>query len=160
MSASPAKKVLAALKKQRLTLSVAESCTGGLVSHLLTNVEGSSAVFKGSVVAYSNDIKKELLKVKAKTLSSYGAVSGHTAREMAEGVRRSLDTRIGAAITGIAGPGGGTTRKPVGTVYIAFTDGTTVVCKKHLFVGTRLAIKRAAAKAALEGLADFIGQLL
>lgn len=123
----------------------------------MTNVAGSSATFKGSVVAYSNDIKKTLLKVKATTLSSYGAVSRRTAREMAEGVRKGLGAHIGAAITGIAGPGGGTAKKPVGTVYIAFTDGTTVVCKKHLFVGTRLAVKRAAAKAALEGLADFIG---
>lgn len=111
--------VVANLKRRGETLAVAESCTGGLIAHRVTNVPGASAVFKGGVIAYSNAIKEGLLGVRGGTLEREGAVSESTAREMAAGVRARLDTDYALAVTGIAGPGGGSIEKPVGTVFIA-----------------------------------------
>ena len=112
------------LREKGLTIATAESCTGGLVAATLVNVPGSSEYFKGSVVAYSNEVKEKVLGVSGETLKQYGAVSEQTAREMALGVKRLLETDIGISTTGIAGPTGGTEEKPVGLTYfgIAFKD--------------------------------------
>ena len=101
-----------------LTLSCAESCTGGLIAKSITDIPGCSSVFYGGVVSYDNSVKMDILGVKEQTLASFGAVSYETATEMALGVKRALKTDIGISTTGIAGPGGGTPTKPVGTVYI------------------------------------------
>ncbi|MFA6949787.1 MAG: competence/damage-inducible protein A [Lentimicrobiaceae bacterium] len=122
------------LNDRRLTLSTAESCTGGYIAHLITSIAGSSAYFKGSVVSYSNDAKMNLLGVKAETLEQYGAVSKQTVIEMAEGAKRTLATDCSIAVSGIAGPEGGTPDKPVGTVWIAVsTPVHGTVTHKFLF---------------------------
>jgi PncC family amidohydrolase len=119
-------KLIELLIKRGLTLSCAESCTGGLVSKSITDISGVSAVFYGGVVSYDNLVKKNLLGVSDMTLASYGAVSSKTAVEMAMGVCRACGTRVGLSTTGIAGPSGGTPEKPVGTVYIGICiDGST-----------------------------------
>jgi PncC family amidohydrolase len=109
------------LTKSNQTISTAESCTGGLLSHVLTGVSGSSQYFIGGVVAYSNQIKEAVLGVSSTTLESFGAVSEQTAREMAEGIRQKFNTDIGLSTTGIAGPTGGTPNKPVGLVWIGIS---------------------------------------
>lgn len=109
------------LKEKRLTLSCAESCTGGLVAKTVTDVSGCSSVFLGGVVSYANEVKERALGVKEETLVAFGAVSKETAVEMAEGVKRLCGSDIGISTTGIAGPDGGTEEKPVGTVYVGFS---------------------------------------
>lgn len=138
------------LQEQQKTVSLAESCTGGLLSKLLTDVAGSSGYFWGSVISYSNEAKRKVLGVKGKTLSLYGAVSEETAIEMAEGIMKLAATDLGIGITGIAGPGGGSETKPVGLVYIgvAGKQHTGVQCFK--FIGSRTTIRTLAAKFALD----------
>ncbi|ADL07975.1 competence/damage-inducible protein A [Thermosediminibacter oceani] len=131
------------------TIAIAESCTGGLVSHKLTEVPGISKSLDRAIVSYSNRAKEELLFVKRETLEKYGAVSEQTALEMADGVRRSSETDLGLSITGIAGPEGGTAAKPVGLVYIAYSDASDCIVERHLFSGNRSEIKERAANAAL-----------
>ncbi len=144
------------LKKKGLTLALAESCTGGLLSKVLTDIPGSSSYYKGGVVSYSNDIKEKLLNVKPETLEKHGAVSAGTAREMAEGALKNLGADISLAITGIAGPAGGTAAKPVGLVYIALSaKGKTTEVKKFRLKGRREEIRKEAAKAALDMLLTF-----
>ncbi|RNI29676.1 competence/damage-inducible protein A [Rufibacter immobilis] len=126
------------LKDRNLTISTAESCTGGLVAHKLTSVPGSSAYFMGSVVAYSNGVKQAQLGVSAQTLETHGAVSEETVRAMAQGVRQLLNTDIGIATSGIAGPDGGTPEKPVGTIWIAYADAHQTIAKKLSYNKTRL----------------------
>ena len=118
------------LREKKLTLSIAESCTGGYVSHLITSVPGSSEYFQGSIVPYSYEIKMQQLGVKNETLQQHGAVSEETISEMAELVRKKFNTNIGVATSGVAGPGGATPEKPVGTVWIAFSDGNRTITKK------------------------------
>jgi nicotinamide-nucleotide amidase len=118
------------LIKDEKTIATAESCTGGTVASTITSVPGSSGYFIGSVVAYSNDVKINELGVKSETIETYGAVSEQTAKEMAEGIRKKLNTSIGISTTGIAGPDGGTEEKPVGTVWIAYSDEKKTVAKK------------------------------
>lgn len=118
------------LLAQQLTLATAESCTGGHVAHLITSVPGSSAYFQGGMVAYANDIKIKQLGVKEDTLKTYGAVSEQTVIEMAERVREKFQASMGIATSGVAGPSGGTPEKPVGTVWIACSNGTHTVTKK------------------------------
>jgi len=137
------------LRRRRLTLSIAESCTGGLVGHRVTNVSGSSDYYKGGVIAYANDVKERILQVKKQTLDEKGAVSAECAEEMAQGVRVLLDSDIGIAITGIAGPTGGTPEKPVGLVYIALATKDYVYHERYLFHKDREGNKREAAAAAL-----------
>jgi PncC family amidohydrolase len=137
------------LRRRGLTLSIAESCTGGLVAHWITNVSGSSDYYKGGVIAYANEVKEKILQVGKKTLEEEGAVSAECAEEMAQGVRVLLDSDIGIATTGIAGPTGGTPEKPVGLVYIALATKDYVYHEKHLFHQDRMGNKRAAADAAL-----------
>jgi nicotinamide-nucleotide amidase len=125
------------LTKQSLTLATAESCTGGYLAHLITSIPGSSVYYKGSVIAYSNEIKSQELGVSTTILKEKGAVSKETVKAMAEGVRLKLGTDIGIATSGIAGPDGGTTEKPVGTVWIAYADENKTVAKKFLFGSLR-----------------------
>jgi len=133
--------------------ATAESCTGGLVAGAITDVAGSSAWFDRGFVTYSNEAKMELLGVSAATLAQHGAVSEATARAMAEGALERSRARLAVAITGIAGPGGGSTAKPVGTVCFAWAvrDGATIATTRH-FDGDRFAVRRAAVAAALAGL--------
>ena len=137
------------LNKNNLTLATAESCTGGYLAHMITSVSGSSKYFKGSIIAYSNDIKTAHLGVSKEDLRQHGAVSEKVARAMAEGVRKEFDTDIGIATTGIAGPGGGTIEKPVGTVWIAYSDQHKTFSKKFNFARDRAFIIHWSALAAL-----------
>ncbi|MBI3585271.1 MAG: CinA family protein [Nitrospinae bacterium] len=144
------------LRNKKLTLSVAESCTGGLISNLITNVAGSSDYFERGYVVYSNKSKIELLDIPEEIIKSYGAVSSHSAIAMAEGVKRKSGTDIGLSITGIAGPTGGTIEKPVGLVYIAVAGNKKSECKEYRFKGERLKIKSESANAALKDLRDYL----
>lgn len=142
------------LRERGLKLALAESCTGGLLSSLMTDIPGSSDYFLGSVVAYANDAKTALLGVKASTLRKHGAVSARAAKELALGARKALGADISAAITGIAGPGGGTSEKPVGLVFIAVSKGRTTAVRRFEFRGARRSIKKQSAGAALSMLAE------
>ncbi|MGE5280459.1 MAG: CinA family protein [Deltaproteobacteria bacterium] len=135
--------------RRRATLAVAESCTGGLIMHALTGVPGSSRYLRGGVVAYANDLKRTLLGVSAATLRRQGAVSQETALEMAAGIKRRARSTVGLAVTGIAGPGGGTPTKPVGTVFLACAAGRHIYFKKFAFPGNRAAVKEKTKEAAL-----------
>ncbi|MCR4430577.1 MAG: competence/damage-inducible protein A [Tepidanaerobacteraceae bacterium] len=137
------------LISSKTTISIAESCTGGLLAHKLTDIPGISDVFDRCIVSYSNKSKQELLRVKAETIEKHGAVSEKAAAEMAEGIRILSGTDIGVSITGIAGPGGGTQEKPVGLVYIGFADLRNTIVEEYLFNGCRDVIKHRAANAAL-----------
>jgi len=131
------------------TISIAESCTGGLTAHKLTNIPGISQQFDRGIVSYSNRAKHELLQVKLDTIRKYGAVSEQTAEEMARGIRLSSGSDIGVSITGIAGPDGGTHEKPVGLVYIGYSDSKTTYVEQHFFNGNRIVIKERSASSAL-----------
>jgi PncC family amidohydrolase len=144
------------LTEQGLTVAVAESCTGGLIAHRLTNVPGSSTYFMGGVVAYSNEVKERVLGVSGETLSAYGAVSEECAKEMARGACRLLDTDVAISSTGIAGPTGGTPEKPVGLVYVALAAPDLERCERHLWQGTRLENKQQTSQAALEMLRQYL----
>lgn len=138
-----------------MTLATAESCTGGLIAHRLTNVSGASAFFLGAVVAYHNSVKHALLGVPEDVLAAHGAVSEETARDMAEGVRRLVGATYGLAVTGVAGPSGGSPEKPVGLVYLAVAreDGTAVI--RRQFSGTREEIKAQTAETAIKLLLEY-----
>ena len=144
--------VLAELERRQCRLAVAESCTGGLVGQRLTAVPGSSRVFVGGVVAYANEVKLDLLGVSADALAAHGAVSEQVAREMAAGIARTLRTEAALAVTGIAGPDGGTEEKPVGTVWIAALWQGKVRAFHYVFPGERDVVRRRAAQAALDAL--------
>lgn len=138
------------------TLSTAESCTGGYIAHLITSVAGSSAYFQGSVVAYHNDVKMGLLGVAEQTLIDHGAVSEQTVREMAEGAQKRFGTDYAIAVSGVAGPGGGTDSKPVGTTWIAIAGKQTIYSKKFIFGNNRQRNIRLAAVTALNRLRQMI----
>lgn len=125
------------LIQKKLTLCTAESCTGGYLAHLLTSVAGSSAYYHGSVIAYDNSIKKNILNVKKETLDSFGAVSEQTISEMLDGALALFNTDIALATSGIAGPNGGTAEKPVGTVFIGIASKNEKIIKKHIFTNKR-----------------------
>lgn len=139
----------ALLRKKRKTLAVAESCTGGLFSNLITETPGSSGYFLGGVIAYSNTIKTAVLNIDKGLIKKYGAVSPPVARKMAQAIRKILKSDYGVGITGIAGPAGGTAKKPVGLVYIALADKKKVICVKNRFFGSRSEIKSRSADTAL-----------
>jgi competence/damage-inducible protein CinA-like protein len=148
---SPVEKVVGEmLIKKRLTLSVAESCTGGLIASKMTDIPGISLNFLDSIISYSNEAKIKLLGVKKDTLKKYGAVSKQTALEMAEGARKSPDADIGLSTTGIAGPDGGTKKKPVGLVWIGYSDKQNSFAKDFYFTRDRLRNKEMMSKMALE----------
>ncbi|MCD6481068.1 MAG: CinA family protein [Thermoplasmata archaeon] len=149
-------RIASLLKEKGLWIATAESCTGGLIAHKLTNVPGSSEYFKGGVVSYSNEVKMKLLGVREETLREYGAVSEQTAREMANGVRKLLDVDIAIATTGIAGPGGATPTKPVGLVYASLSSPEKTIVKKFVFKGEREENKESFANAALNILLEYL----
>ena len=138
------------MKKKGLTVSTAESCTGGLIGDLITRVSGSSAYFMGGIIAYSNDVKIKVLGCNEEDLRKYGAVSEQIAEQMAQGARRIIGTDIGIATTGIAGPTGGTPEKPVGLVYIGYSDRETTRVIRKIFKGNREEIKKQSALYALD----------
>ena len=140
------------LKENKYTVSTAESCTGGYIAHLITSISGSSSYFKGSVVAYSNEIKTGLLGVQEDTLIAHGAVSEQTVIQMAEGVRNKFSTDYSIAVSGIAGPDGGTPEKAVGTIWIAVAGPGETKTKKYLFGKNRQRNIRLAAVTALNSL--------
>jgi len=144
------------LRHKGLTLGVVESATGGLISHLITNVPGSSDYYKGSVTAYSNEVKIKLVGVKEDTINQYGAVSHQVAEEMAQGGRKVLASDICLADTGIAGPSGATPGKPVGLFYIGLSHQAGTYSRKHNFQGNREQNKQDAAEAALGWLKEYL----
>jgi PncC family amidohydrolase len=144
------------LKRKKLTISVAESCSGGLLSNKLTNISGSSEYFIGGVVAYNNSTKIKILKVPKELLKKYGAVSEEVAKKMAENVRKITNTDIGISTTGIAGPTGGTKEKPVGLVFIGISDEKRTIVEKFNFKGKRLEIKEKTAISSLKLLKKFL----
>lgn len=140
------------------TLALAESCTGGLISHRVTNVAGASEVYMGGVVAYSNAAKQHLLGVTQDTLDRFGAVSEQTVKEMAQGAKQRFNTQTAISVSGIAGPGGGSLRKPVGTVWIGLAILDQVHTHHYRFFGTREQIKQQSAEVALWLLAEQLAQ--
>lgn len=138
------------LLRRKETVALAESCTGGMVAARMTDIAGSSRYLLGGVVAYDNRIKEQVIQVPAKFLRTYGAVSREVALAMAEGVRVGFGSTWGVSITGIAGPGGGTSQKPVGLVYIAVVSRNRKVCEKYLFKGERDAVRQRAVTQALD----------
>lgn len=157
MSEVPLEEAVGALLQQRsLSLATAESCTGGLLAHLITTVPGSSSYFIGSVVAYSNSVKEKVLGVPLEVLQEHGAVSQQCALAMAEGARRLMGSDIAISTTGIAGPGGGTADKPVGLVFIALSSAQKQVWESHLWHGDRKFNIRSSAIRALEMLRAFL----
>lgn len=138
------------LVKNKKTVAVAESCTGGLLSSLLTQISGSSQYFILGVVAYSNAAKVNILKIPSAIIVKNGAVSKETAKGLAISVRRLAKTDLGIGLTGTAGPTGATPQKPIGTVYIAIDTEDKKLCKKFLFKSNRAAIRKKAAIKALE----------
>ncbi len=147
------------LLERKKTLATAESCSGGLLAHRLTNVPGISEVFLLGVVSYSNAAKVKVLGVDADVIEAQGAVCAEVARQMAEGVRRVAGSDLGIGITGIAGPTGGSREKPVGTVYmgISYPEGGTLEARHFRFEGNRVSIKEQTAEAALRWLRRVLG---
>jgi PncC family amidohydrolase len=144
------------LSQHGMKLAVAESCTGGLIGHLLTNVPGISRYYMGSVTAYANEAKVRLLGVCQETLEVHGAVSSEIVIEMARGVRTAFGADIGISVSGIAGPGGGTPEKPVGTVWIGLSTRSEEYSRHYLWSGDRLAVKDQTARAALNLLVEYL----
>jgi nicotinamide-nucleotide amidase len=150
-----ARRVGARLKKRALKLATAESCTGGWIAQAVTAIAGSSDWFERGFVTYSNRSKRELLGVRGRTLSRYGAVSEETAREMASGALERSRAQVAIAVTGVAGPGGGTRKKPVGTVCFAWSSRRRVAQSvTRRFPGTRESVRRRSVAFALQGLLE------
>lgn len=144
------------LRERNWTLAVAESCTGGLLAMRVTEIPGASEYFRGGVVAYSNAVKEEVLGVPREVLLQHGAVSRECAQAMAGAVRRLLGADLALAVTGIAGPGGGTEAKPVGLVYLALATPTGIEVRELFLVGSRQGNRWSASEAALELLLDYL----
>lgn len=144
------KKLLEILNERKLTLAIAESCTGGLLANRITNIPGSSQVFLLGIIAYSNTSKNKILKIPPPVIQAKGAVSPETAKLMAIKARRLIKSSIGIGITGIAGPAGGTKFKPVGTVFIAVSSNKKISVQRFHFSGNRLQIKRKATDKAID----------
>lgn len=159
MNASLAQEIGDLLRQHKLTLGAVESATGGLISHLITNVSGSSDYYQGSITSYSNEIKIKLVGVKPETLNKYGAVSPQVARQMADGGRKILCTDICIADTGIAGPTGATAGKPVGLFYIGLSHRNGTFSRKHIFSGNREQNKEQAAITALSWVKEYLVSL-
>jgi len=151
----PASRVIAGLRKRGKTIALAESCTGGWISKLLTDISGASAVFRGGCVVYSDRSKKDILGIKGLTLVREGSVSKKAAAEMAEGIRKCFRSDVGLSVTGIAGPGGGSPKKPVGTVYMGFSRQGKTKVWRFFFKGGRGQVRKQAAMKALQILKEF-----
>lgn len=151
------KKIKEICVKDGLTLSAAESCTGGMFSDCLTNYSGASNYYMGGIIAYNNDIKINILHVPFDIIYTYGAVSGKTALAMAKGVKKLFDTDIGVGITGICGPTGGTTAKPVGLVFVGGVYHDKEVIKEFHFEGDRLEVKSSSVDEALNTVLELLG---
>lgn len=151
-----ARQVGEALKLNGVTLVTAESCTGGGIAQEITRISGSSAWFERGFVTYSNIAKEEVLGVSPETLETYGAVSEKTVREMAEGALQYSRAQVAVAVSGIAGPTGGSQEKPVGTVWFAWAQGQKVLAACHHLSGDREGIRAAAVRIALQGLLDLL----
>jgi len=149
----------ALLRQKGMTLGAVESATGGLISHRITNVPGSSDYYNGSVTAYSNETKTRVLGVKQETIDKYGAVSAQVAEEMAEGGRKLLAVDVCLADTGVAGPGGATQEKPVGLFYLGLSARDKTCSRQHNFSGDREQNKQEAAEAALQWLKKYLSGL-
>ncbi len=144
-------KIVKLLTKKKLTVSFAESCTGGLLASSITSISGSSKVFNMGLVTYSNNAKVRLLKVPKKTITKYGAVSYETCLSMVKNLSKISKANISISITGVAGPNGGTKAKPVGLVYIGLKKGSKIIVKKNYFKSKkRISIQKATAKQALK----------
>ena len=144
-------KIVKLLTKKKLTVSFAESCTGGLLASSITSISGSSKVFNMGLVTYSNNAKVKLLQVPKKTITKYGAVSYETCLSMVKNLSKISKANISISITGVAGPNGGTKAKPVGLVYIGLKKASKIIVKKNLFKSKkRISIQKAAAKQALK----------
>ena len=144
-------KIVKLLTKNKLTLSFAESCSGGLLASSITSISGSSKVFNMGLVTYSNNAKVKLLKVPKKTITKYGAVSYETCLSMVKNLSKISKSNISISITGVAGPNGGTKEKPVGLVYIGLKKGSKIIIKKNLFKNKkRILIQKVTAKEALK----------
>jgi len=156
MATEIAARVGGLLVERGWTLGVAESCTGGRIGHCITNVPGSSEFFVGGVVAYANEVKRDVLGVPQDLLARHGAVSREAALAMANGVRELLGTDIGIAATGIAGPAGGTPAKPVGTTFVAVSSPLGHQVRHHLWSSDRGGNKRRSAEAALKLLEEWL----
>lgn len=154
MDESPEEWVGPVLSRRAWHLTTAESCTGGLIAHRITNVSGSSNYFERGFITYSNEAKMEMLKVPEDVLIAHGAVSEPCARAMAEGARKTAGSEVGLSVTGIAGPSGGTPEKPVGTVFMALSLPSGTRCNRFQFQGGRIRIKEQTADAALEMLRE------
>lgn len=142
-----------------LTISVAESFTGGLIGHTITNAPGSSRYFQGGVIAYANEVKMKILGVSEQTLIDYGAVSEQTVLEMARGVRSALNTDVGISSSGIAGPDGGSLEKPVGLAWLGLSASELEHAEKFVFSGDRYQIKEQATQTAIQLLIEFLAKL-
>jgi nicotinamide-nucleotide amidase len=142
--------IVGLLTRRKETLALAESCTGGFIANQITNIPGASKMFKGGVVTYSNEAKEKFLGVRAETLKRYGAVSEQVAAEMASGARKQFNADYAIAVTGIAGPTGGTREKPTGTVFIAVTGKFGTVVERKLNQFDRQKFKRITTRQALE----------
>jgi PncC family amidohydrolase len=159
MDKTPEQRISELMWLHRLTLGCAESCTGGLVGHRLTNVPGSSSFFIASIVAYAYEAKEALLGVPHDVLLREGAVSEPVVLAMARGIRKVMRTDIGIAVTGIAGPGGATPNKPVGLTYISLVAPGVERVQRHVWTGDRVANKEQSAEAALQLLLDYLEEL-
>ena len=144
------------IKTKKLTIAVAESCTGGMLGEMITRIPGSSEYFQGGVISYSAKVKENLLKVSPEVIKKYGEVSKEVAQLMAEGVRRCCQSDIGISITGIAGPGGATEKKKVGLVYMALADGKKTLTQKHQLFGNRQLVRLRSARRALNMLRMYL----
>lgn len=153
---SPEEKLNQAFTQKGLKLAVAESCTGGVISSRITDVAGSSGYFEAGLVTYSNEAKVIFLSVPRDLLAAKGAVSREVAEKMAEGVRDATGADIAISVTGIAGPGGGSDEKPVGTVYVGLAAARSRLVQKYLFGGDRASIRRQTADAALNLVLDYV----
>ncbi len=154
-------KVVKTLNEKGLVLATAESCTGGLISKRITDVSGSSSVFNCGIVSYSNEIKEQVLGVQHKTLETYGAVSEQTVREMVKGVLRISGADIAASVSGIAGPNSDNTKKPVGLIFLAVSDGEKIMVKQlnNIFTeNIRENNRKSASDEALRMILDLVGE--
>ena len=147
-----------ACRSNGLRVGTAESCTGGLIAHLITEIPGSSEYFLGAIVTYANEIKTGLADVPAAVLEAHGAVSAQVARAMADGARGRLGVDVAVAVTGVAGPDGGTASKPVGLTYVAVADGSGDDVRRFVWDSDRAGNKRLSAAAALELLLERLAE--